>query len=63
MAIILGAAAVFTLIAGIAVGLAIYFLSQDREQAKAIEKAINSNPPSVLNQIPLLYQSHYTKSK
>ncbi|MDG7055858.1 MAG: hypothetical protein LJD31_05070 [Wolbachia endosymbiont of Menacanthus eurysternus] len=48
MVIILGAAAVFTLIAGIAVGLAIYFLSQDREQAKAIEKAINSEPSSAL---------------
>ncbi|MDG7053319.1 MAG: hypothetical protein LKM45_05605 [Wolbachia endosymbiont of Alcedoecus sp.] len=48
MAIILGAAAVFTLVAGIAVGLAIYFLSQDREQAKAIEKAINSEPSSAL---------------
>ena len=48
MAIILGAAAVFTLISGIAVGLAIYFLSQDREQAKAIEKAINSEPSSAL---------------
>ncbi|BAO99838.1 ankyrin repeat domain-containing protein [Wolbachia endosymbiont of Cimex lectularius] len=46
MVIILGAAAVFTLVAGIAVGLAIYFLSQDREQVKAIEKAINSEPSS-----------------
>ncbi|MDR2609323.1 MAG: ankyrin repeat domain-containing protein [Rickettsiales bacterium] len=51
MAIILGAAAVFTLVAGIAVGLAIYFLSQDREQAKAIEKAINSEPSSVNNRV------------
>ncbi|WP_218939336.1 ankyrin repeat domain-containing protein, partial [Wolbachia endosymbiont of Atemnus politus] len=49
MTIILGAIAVFTLVAGIAVGLAIYFLSQDREQAKAIEKAINSKLPSVNN--------------
>ncbi|MGL9688921.1 MAG: hypothetical protein ACR5K6_04175 [Wolbachia sp.] len=46
MVIILGAAVVFTLVAGIAVGLAIYFLSQDREQAKVIEKAINSEPSS-----------------
>ncbi|MCM1001008.1 MAG: ankyrin repeat domain-containing protein [Wolbachia endosymbiont of Melophagus ovinus] len=53
MAIILGAAAVFTLVAGIAVGLAIYFLSQDREQAKAIEKAINSEPSSVNNAMPV----------
>ncbi|MEY2392914.1 hypothetical protein [Wolbachia endosymbiont of Tettigetta isshikii] len=44
-----GRIAVSTLVAGIVVGLAIYFLSQDREQAKAIEKAINSKPPSVNN--------------
>ncbi|MCM1002004.1 ankyrin repeat domain-containing protein [Wolbachia pipientis] len=48
MAIILGAAAVFTLVAGIAVGLAIYFLSHDYKQAKSIEKAINSELSSTL---------------
>nr|WP_246226426.1 ankyrin repeat domain-containing protein [Wolbachia endosymbiont of Madathamugadia hiepei] len=48
MAIILGAAGVFTLVAGIAVGLAIYFLSYDYKQAKSIEKAINSEPSSAL---------------
>ncbi|MGL9717447.1 MAG: ankyrin repeat domain-containing protein [Wolbachia sp.] len=47
MAIMLGAIAVSTLVAGIAVGLLIYFSSQDREQAKAIEKVMNSETPSV----------------
>ncbi|MDR2977911.1 MAG: DUF1097 domain-containing protein [Rickettsiales bacterium] len=51
MAIILGAAAVSTFVVGIAIGLAISFLSQDYKQAKAIEKAINSEPSSVNNKI------------
>lgn len=41
MTIILCALAVSALVAGIAVGLSIYFLSQDYKQAKSIEKAVN----------------------
>uniref|UniRef100_A0A3B0J8F3 Uncharacterized protein n=1 Tax=Wolbachia endosymbiont of Aleurodicus dispersus TaxID=1288877 RepID=A0A3B0J8F3_9RICK len=40
MTIILCALAVSALVAGIAVGLAIYFLSQDYKQAKSIEEAV-----------------------
>ncbi|WCR57883.1 hypothetical protein [Wolbachia endosymbiont of Ctenocephalides felis wCfeJ] len=49
MAIMLGTIAASVLIVGIAVGLAIYFLSQDREQAKAIEKVIK--PSSINNKV------------
>lgn len=41
MTIILCALAVSALVAGIAVGVAIYFLSQDYKQAKAIEETVN----------------------
>lgn len=41
MTIILCALAVSALVTGIAVGLSIYFLSQDYKQAKSIEKAVN----------------------
>ncbi|WP_395463115.1 hypothetical protein [Wolbachia endosymbiont of Cantharis cryptica] len=47
MTIILCALAVSALISGIAVGLAIYFLSQDYKQAKSIEKAVDSQLSSV----------------
>ncbi|WP_341810925.1 ankyrin repeat domain-containing protein [Wolbachia endosymbiont (group B) of Chesias legatella] len=47
MTIILCALAVSALVAGIAVGLAIYFLSQDYKQAKSIEKAVNPQLSSV----------------
>ncbi|MDM8335039.1 hypothetical protein [Wolbachia pipientis] len=42
MAIMLGTAAALALVAGIAAGLTIYFLSQDHEQAKAIESVISA---------------------
>lgn len=47
MTIILCALAVSALVAGIAVGLAIYFLSQDYKQAKSIEEAVNPQLSSV----------------
>ncbi|WP_341813432.1 ankyrin repeat domain-containing protein [Wolbachia endosymbiont (group B) of Germaria angustata] len=47
MTIILCALAVSALVAGIAVGVAIYFLSQDYKQAKSIEEAVNSQFSSV----------------
>ncbi|MGX9891856.1 ankyrin repeat domain-containing protein [Wolbachia endosymbiont of Protocalliphora sialia] len=47
MTIILCALAVSALVAGIAVGVAIYFLSQDYKQAKSIEEAVNPQLSSV----------------
>ncbi|OAB82149.1 hypothetical protein WSTR_02320 [Wolbachia endosymbiont of Laodelphax striatellus] len=47
MTIILCALAVSALVAGIAVGLSIYFLGQDYKQAKSIEKAVNPQLSSV----------------
>lgn len=47
MTIILCALAVSALVAGIAVGLYIYFLSQDYKQAKSIEEAVNPQLSSV----------------
>lgn len=47
MAIMLGAIAVSALVVGIAVGIAVYFSSQDYKQAKAIEDVINPKPLSV----------------
>ncbi|WP_245609356.1 ankyrin repeat domain-containing protein [Wolbachia endosymbiont of Trichogramma pretiosum] len=41
MTIILCALAVSALVAGIAIGVAIYFLSEDYKQAKLIEEAVN----------------------
>jgi|GEM_PF-3750344 len=39
---ILGVMIASSLVASIAIGLAMYFLSQDYEQAKAIEKTVSS---------------------
>lgn len=47
MTIVLCALAVSALVAGIAVGVAIYFLSQDYKQAKSIEEAVNPQLSSV----------------
>ncbi|MFL3876723.1 hypothetical protein [Wolbachia endosymbiont of Trichogramma kaykai] len=47
MTIILCALAVSALVAGIAIGVAIYFLSEDYKQAKLIEEAVNPQLSSV----------------